>query len=61
METMTTTTNRQTAKQIELYDEQGRLIGVITRPVVGDVLGPGREKVYLSRPARRPRITSHAA
>ncbi len=37
-------------KQVQLFDEQGRFLGVITRPVVlTDVLGPGREKVYLAR------------
>ena len=36
-------------KQLTIYDENGRLIGVISRPVVTDVLGPGREKVYLAR------------
>lgn len=61
MEATTATTNRSTTKQVELYDDEGRLIGVIARPVVVDVLGPGREKVYLSRPAGRRRITSHAA
>ncbi len=35
--------------QIQLLDERGRLIGVITRPVEPDALGPGREKVYLAR------------
>jgi hypothetical protein len=34
---------------IEVFDAHGRLIGTITRPVAPDVLGPGREKVYLAR------------
>jgi hypothetical protein len=48
-------------QQVQVFDETGRLIGVITRPVVTDVLGPGREKVYLAR--RRPAAerTPHAA
>ena len=45
--------------QIQLLDERGCVIGVITRPVDPEVLGPGREKVYLAR--RRPEHTSHAA
>ncbi len=45
-------------QQIPVLDDQGRVIGVITRPVATDVLGPGREKVYLRRPAQR---TSQAA
>jgi hypothetical protein len=55
METTTTTTTTtripKLVTQVELYDEHGRLIGVITRPAVREVLGPGREKVYLSRRA----------
>ena len=35
--------------QVQLFDDQGRLIGVIRRPVDREVLGPGREKVFLSR------------
>ena len=47
-------------KQVQLYDEQGRLIGVITRPVVpAEAVGPGREKVYLAR--RNAERTPHAA
>ena len=49
------------ATPLELFDDSGRLIGVIARPVRPDVLGPGREKVYLSRPHGTARITSHAA
>jgi hypothetical protein len=50
---------RTSDDQIQLYDDNGRLIGVIRRPVVPDVLGPGREKVYLARRTERP--TKHAA
>lgn len=50
---------RNSKEQVELYDERGRLIGVITRPVVKDPVGPGREKVYLAR--RAERSTQHAA
>jgi hypothetical protein len=47
-------------KQVQLYDEQGRLIGVITRPIVpAEAVGPGREKVYLAR--RHAARTPHAA
>lgn len=35
--------------QVQVFDDQGRLIGVIRRPVDREVLGPGREKVFLSR------------
>jgi hypothetical protein len=45
--------------RIEVLDERGRVIGVITRPVAPEVLGPGREKVYLAR--SRPERASHAA
>ena len=47
------------APQIQILDERGRVIGVISRPVDPEVLGPGREKVYLAR--SRPEPTSHAA
>jgi hypothetical protein len=56
---MEPTMTRTADGQIQLYDDKGRLIGVITRPVVTDVLGPGREKVYLARRTERP--TQHAA
>jgi hypothetical protein len=47
-------------KQVQLYDEQGRLLGVITRPLVpAEAVGPGREKVYLAR--RIAERTPHAA
>jgi hypothetical protein len=49
-------------KQVQLYDEQGRLIGVITRPLVpAEAVGPGREKVYLARRNAAADRTSHAA
>ena len=48
-------------KQVQVYDETGRLIGVITRPVLTDVLGPGREKVYLARRHAAADRTPHAA
>jgi hypothetical protein len=32
-----------------LFDERGRLIGTIDRPVQRDPLGPGRATVYLAR------------
>ncbi len=48
--------------QVQLFDEQGRLIGTIVRPVVPEVIGPGAEKVYLARRSeRRDRPTQHAA
>ena len=49
---------RPDTPQVQILDEQGRLVGVIARPVATEVLGPGREKVYLARPADR---TPHAA
>jgi hypothetical protein len=33
-----------------LFDDGGRLIGTIHRPLARDPLGPGRETVYLERP-----------
>jgi hypothetical protein len=47
-------------QQVQILDEQGRVIGVISRPVEAEILGPGREKVYLSRRHTADR-TSHAA
>lgn len=52
---------RTTDKQVQLFDETGHLIGIITRPVVTDILGPGREKVYMSRRQVVADRTSHAA
>jgi hypothetical protein len=34
-----------------LYDEAGRFVGTITRPVDRQPVGPGREKVFLARPS----------
>lgn len=48
-------------ERVELFDESGTLIGVIRRPVVTDLLGPGREKVFLSRAVPRRRAAAHAA
>jgi hypothetical protein len=60
---MTDTVTRISESRIELFDRDGRLIGTISRPVESEVLGPGREKVYLAR--RQPRPTrppqDHAA
>ncbi len=52
--------NSSDPRQVQVLDEEGRVIGVISRPVATEILGPGREKVYL---ARRPAAmrTSHAA
>ena len=33
-----------------VFDDRGRLIGTITRPVSREPLGAGREKVYLAQP-----------
>jgi hypothetical protein len=36
--------------RIEIFDTDGKLVGVIVRPVEPtSALGPGREKVYLAR------------
>ncbi len=48
--------NRTSESRIELFDDQGKLIGTIAKPIAAEVLGPGREKVYLARrPAARTR------
>jgi hypothetical protein len=47
-------------QQVQILDEHGRVIGIISRPVEAEILGPGREKVYLSRRPAGER-TSHAA
>jgi hypothetical protein len=47
-------------QQVQILDELGRVIGVISRPVEAEILGPGREKVYLSR-RLSAEPTSHAA
>jgi len=63
--TETTETTETTVKrlpdgpQVQILDEHGRPIGVISRPVEPEVLGPGREKVYLSR--RPNERAAHAA
>lgn len=46
---METIVKRTAESRIELFDANGRLIGTITRPVEPEVIGPGREKVYLAR------------
>lgn len=56
---MEPTVKRNSESRIELFDANGRLIGTITRPVEPEVVGPGREKVYLAR--RTPDRTSQAA
>lgn len=48
-------------ERVELFDDSGTLIGVIRRPVVSDLLGPGREKVFLSRAGQSRRPAAHAA
>ena len=57
---MEPTVKRDSEKQqVQVIDEQGRVIGVISRPVESEILGPGREKVYLDRHSGEH--TSHAA
>jgi hypothetical protein len=51
---MDPTVQRTSSSRVDLLDTSGRLIGSITRPVAQDVLGPGREKVYLARRTARP-------
>jgi hypothetical protein len=46
---MEPTVKRTSDSRVDLFDANGRLIGTISRPVAADVLGPGREKVYLAR------------
>lgn len=60
---MTPIVTRTSDSRIELRDADGRVIGTISRPVDPDVVGPGREKVYLARrSARTERPTqNHAA
>ena len=52
---------RVSDKQVQVFDESGRLIGIISQPVVTDILGPGREKVYLERDLPTAERTPHAA
>jgi hypothetical protein len=40
---------RTSHNRIEIFDADGKLVGVIVRPVEPTALGPGREKVYLAR------------
>ena len=41
---------RTSHNRIEIFDAEGKLVGVIVRPVEPTTaLGPGREKVYLAR------------
>ena len=60
---MTSLVTRISDSRIELRDADGRVIGTISRPVDPDVVGPGREKVYLARRGARPDRPSqnHAA
>ncbi len=51
---MEPTVQRTSSSRVDLFDTNGRLIGSITRPIAQDVLGPGREKVYLARRISRP-------
>ena len=44
-----------------LFDDRGSMIGIIDRPVQRDPLGPGRETVYLARPAREDERPAAAA
>lgn len=57
---MEPTMKRIADNQVQLYDDQGQLIGTIVRPVVAQVTGPGAEKVYLAR-QRTDRPSKHAA
>ena len=49
---------RSPQSRVDLFDTNGQLIGSISSPVATDILGPGREKVFLAR--RTPRVTQHA-
>ena len=44
-----------------LCDERGTIIGWIPYPIRRDALGPGREKVYLARPASVPVVATTRA
>lgn len=52
---------RSSESRVDLFDINGKLIGSISRPVATEVLGPGREKVYLARRSSRPNTHSQAA
>jgi hypothetical protein len=62
---MENTMTRTSDSQVQLFDDEGRLIGTIVRPVTPQVLGPGAEKVYLARRGARQgaadRSSQHAA
>lgn len=42
-------TMKSNSGSLTVFDDGGQLIGTIERPVAGEPLGPGREKVYLAR------------
>ena len=44
-----------------LFDDRGRMIGTIDRPVQRDPLGPGRETVYMVPPANENERPAAAA
>ena len=49
-------TMKSNSGSLTVFDDGGRLIGTIERPVAGEPFGPGREKVFLARrdePAQR--------
>lgn len=58
---METTVKKTLESRIDLFDAHGRLIGSIERPVEAEILGPGREKVYLARRASHAGRSSQAA
>lgn len=58
---MEPTVKRTESDLVQLFDEQGRLIGAIVHAIVEPVTGPGAEKVYLARrPASRDRTPQAA-
>jgi hypothetical protein len=46
---------------LSLFDDRGRLIGTIERPLQREPLGPGRATVYLARPEQRTNRSAVAA
>ena len=58
---MEPTVKRTSESRIDLFDAHGRLIGTIDRPSEAEILGPGREKVYLARRDTSSGRTSQAA
>jgi hypothetical protein len=50
METLGMTYTTDTS--LRVFDEHGGLVGTIPYPLERDPLGPGRETVYLVRPAQ---------